>query len=71
MRVIPFEFNIERAMKKLISIDTFEVQFLHFDWSEGDTCLFGLGWYQGVFWIDICFWWAIKTKLLSKLLEIK
>jgi len=69
MRIIPFEINIERAEMKITSVDTFEIQLLHFDWPDGNTCLLGCGWYQGIFWYDIFFWWAIRNRLLPKISE--
>ena len=60
MRVIPIEIEIERWKQG----NTFQVQIVHFDWADGDSCLFGAGWYQGKFWVEFCFWSAIKTLLL-------
>jgi hypothetical protein len=65
MRIIPFEFSFEYWKYG----HTFEIQFLHFDWPDGDTSLLGGGWHQGEFWFDCCFWWAIKTRLLSKIFD--
>lgn len=70
MRIIPFELNIERPINKLISVGTIEAQVLHFDWPDGDTCLFGFGLNQGSLWFEMFFWWAIKFRLLPKLLEL-
>ena len=59
MRFIPFEIDFEYWGLG----HTFQIQILHFDWCDGDTCLIGGGWYQGDFWFDCCFWWAIQKAL--------
>ncbi len=65
MRIIPLEVSFE-----LWSLgNTFEIQVLHFDWPDFDTCLIGGGWNQGDLWFDLCFWRAIRWRLLPKISE--
>ena len=65
MRIIPVEVSFELWN----SGNTFEIQILHFDWPDGDTCLIGGGWHQGKFWFDACFWWAFRWRFLPKMHE--
>lgn len=61
MRIIPVEFSFELWSFR----NTFEIQVMHFDWPDGDTCLLGGGWYQGDFWLEIFFWRALRNAVRS------
>lgn len=63
----PIWIGIDRKIHIITNMPTLLFSLLHFDWPNGDTSLFEIGWQVGGFRFDLLFWWAIRWKLLPKI----
>lgn len=65
MKLIPIEIEIERWK----NYNTASIKIINFETCDYDTSLFAIGFYQGDFFIEILFSWAIRHRLLPKVSE--
>jgi hypothetical protein len=65
MRYIPLEIEFELWKNH----NTISIKIMNFDTCDYDSSLFAIGFYQGEFFFDLFYWWAIRHRLLPKVSE--